>query len=157
VDRLTLNVVEPRGEAQLFFENLVPALSEVSAAVVALPRLGVAPAWLWTRPRFTVDGLPPCLMPGMEGLSGNRERVAFADAPGSASLDPRRATGVFAPGCEACLHRPVCLGVYREYAARRGLGEVRPLPFRGGRTPPRDEWLRYLRLFYQRWDEKHRG
>lgn len=152
LDRISFNLVEPKGDAARAFDDVVPSLTEAAAAFRAvLKRFG-------ERIRFSVDGLQPCLLPGLEGFAGNREEVALGASDGALyEEESRDRWRRFAPACEACLHRPVCVGVYSAYAERRGLTELRPKGFRGGAAPGDTEWGRYLALFYDRWETRYRS
>ena len=152
LDHISFNLVEPKGDAARDFEAVVPSLTEAAAAFRAmLKRFG-------ERVRFSVDGLQPCLLPGLEGFAGNREEVALGARDGTLyEEESRDRWRRFGPSCAACLHRPVCVGVYSVYADRRGLTELRPKGFKAGALPGAEEWGRYLALFYERWETRYRA
>jgi MoaA/NifB/PqqE/SkfB family radical SAM enzyme len=150
-DRLSVNVVEPRGEALTRFDEIVPPLAASAAALTRLLRRfgGVA--------RLTVDGVPPCLLPGLEGFAGNREAVDLAAGSGELfDAEVRDEGRAFGDGCHACLHRPVCTGVYRTQAERHGLALLRPVRLRGGESTSETERRGLLALFYDRFERRYR-
>ncbi len=78
---------------------------------------------------FSVFGLPPCLWDGR--LAPRHEDRALYDeavsgAPAAVSLRARRRPRLaFGAACGACARRPSCDGVWADYLARRGEGELR--------------------------------
>jgi len=151
-DRLSVNVVEPRGEALARFDDVVPPLDAAAGVLAALLKRYGGHA------RLNVDGVPPCLLPGYEGFLGNREAVDLAGSSGDVFLHETPDEGrVFAADCSACLHRPVCNGVYREQAERHGLAVLRPVRVRQTEQASDAERRGLLALFYDRWEKRYRG
>ena len=151
-DRVSVNVVEPWGEALARFDDVVPPLPRSAAALAALLRRYGATA------RLTVDGVPPCLLPAFEGFAGNREAIDLAAASGDAYASEESDQGrAFAPGCADCLHRPVCNGVYRAQAERGALDALRPVRLREGEPASEAERRGLLALFYDRWEKRYRA
>jgi cyclic pyranopterin phosphate synthase len=150
-DRLSVNLVEPWGEALARFDEVVPPLSEAASVLRALLRRFGAQA------RLNLDGVPPCLLPGVEGFAGNREAVDLASGSGELydSEGPEQGR-VYGERCGACLHRPVCNGVYRATAERHGLAVLRPTVLREGERATETERRAILALFYDRWEKRYR-
>lgn len=112
--RVIVNVVEPEREALKHFAAVVPRMSEASAALLDVkPPPGV---------EYKVEGLPPCLMPGREEESGDREIIHLWNSGRIIRLSPtRRQTK--GPPCAACALRGRCDGVWIEYVRRYGWDE----------------------------------
>ena len=151
-DRLSVNLVEPWGEALTDFDQVVPALPQAASALAGvLKRFGA-------RARLTVDGVPPCLLQGLEGFAGNREAIDLAEGSGARyaaeASDQGRAFGV---GCASCLHRPVCTGVYAALAERHGFEALQPVRVRDEAAGTEAERRGLLALFYDRWEKRYRA
>jgi MoaA/NifB/PqqE/SkfB family radical SAM enzyme len=125
--RLKFSMIEPEGNALDNFEDLVPSLklaSETIAGIIEqLPDFeGV---------RYAVDGFPLCLLPdNIHPLeSGLREdgffimSEAFEDDWHPID-DLNRGFGSL---CSQCSLRRRCRGVFEQYLANRGDGELHPL------------------------------
>jgi MoaA/NifB/PqqE/SkfB family radical SAM enzyme len=152
VDRASFNLVEPKGEVLRRFDELTLRLTRAAAAFKQLlKRYG-------SRFRFSVDGVPSCLLAGMEGFAGNREEVHLGDAEGRLFDHERRDQWrVFGPDCARCVHRPVCIGVFRRYVEAHGFDELIPARFKGDVLPAPGDRARYVALFYDRWERRYQG
>lgn len=109
------------GQALAHEARLLASLSESSEAVrAALDGLPEA-----SRGRVTVAGIPPCLLGAHAGRASRFSPVTALgpDGPGPGHMEGRQG-----PPCRDCVLRADCDGVWPEYAARAGWGELRPVP-----------------------------
>jgi MoaA/NifB/PqqE/SkfB family radical SAM enzyme/SAM-dependent methyltransferase len=124
--RLKFSMVEPRGGASGDGDELVPRVTDAAAAVAdavayaeALGLRGVAH-----------DGLPLCLLPGLEDRRSDLRAHGFASMAevGERDLHPVDAlNAVHPPACRTCERRGRCPGLYLGYHARHGAAELRPV------------------------------
>lgn len=98
--------------------ELMPRMSEVvphlKSALALAMELG-QPCWVGAR-----QGIPPCQLGAFRAWS---DILEHADA-GLAQDAPQK---VRADACDRCRYTEVCTGVWRPYAARYGLDELRPI------------------------------
>ncbi len=81
------------------------------------------------------QGIPPCFLGELRPWS---DVLGFAGEPGSEDAPQKQR----APECDTCRYTRQCTGLWRPYAARYGLSELRPIP-----GPPfTDEELRAVEL-----------
>ncbi|MBI4567620.1 MAG: radical SAM protein [Planctomycetes bacterium] len=120
VDGVTFSYIAPVGAA-VDRPDLMPRMSDV------MPSLRAALAVCHARGLEAVIpmrcGVPPCVLPGYERLHD----ACRPDAP-PAMLTPDR---VKAPACRHCVHDARCVGVWKGYAERYGVGELIPPPGAG--------------------------
>ncbi len=119
--------VHALGEAEARFDEVVPLLSEVQPYVrraVAIGRLAGVPV-------FT-EGVPLCFLRGIEDAAAEAAIPATRIDEGArlvADWTARRRdeAKTHGPPCAACSAADRCEGPWREYPARFGWGEFRPL------------------------------
>lgn len=125
---LKLSMVEARGGAGHALDALVPRVADVAPRVrAALERARAAFA---PGRRVAHDGVPLCLLPGLEGLRGDLRahgftRLAEVGEPDLFPVDERNA--VLPPRCGPCALRGRCPGLYLGYHARFGDAELVPV------------------------------
>jgi MoaA/NifB/PqqE/SkfB family radical SAM enzyme len=123
---LKFTMPQPKGAALRSFDRVVPNVSDAAMAVQDAIRHGGT-----RRPaaRLGHEGFPLCLLPGLEDLQDNLRTHGFLGMceVGESDFAPIDDLLLMHPGCcESCHLRPRCPGIYKEYAARRGVGELRP-------------------------------
>lgn len=124
---LKYSFVDPRGAAAREVE-LVPAVTEAAAKVV--DAIAHARALLGPDRGVQHDGFPLCLLPGLEELRGDLRAHGFATMAeiGEHDLHPVDDGNAIHPAaCRPCALRGRCTGLFRNYLARCGDGEVRPV------------------------------
>ncbi len=124
---LKFSFVEPRGSAGLDFDALVPTVTEAAHRV--LDALAYARSTLGNSRPLAHDGLPLCLLPGLEGLRGDLRSHDFATVAevGEDDLHPVDELNALHPErCRPCALRGRCPGLFRDYWARSGDEELRP-------------------------------
>jgi MoaA/NifB/PqqE/SkfB family radical SAM enzyme/SAM-dependent methyltransferase len=124
---LKFSFVEPRGSAGIEFDALVPTVTEGADRV--LDALGYARETLGDHRKLAHDGFPLCLLPGWEAARGDLRSHGFATMAelGEGDLHAVDELNTVRPErCRPCASRGRCPGLFRDYLARRGDGEVRP-------------------------------
>lgn len=124
---LKFSFVEPRGAAMEDFDGMVPSVTEGSARIA--DALRYARATLGAGRRLAHDGLPLCLLPGLDGLRGDLRSHGFSAMAevGEEDLHPvDECNSVHPPACRGCALRGRCSGLFRGYHAHKGDGELRP-------------------------------
>lgn len=127
--RLKFSMVAPKGGGERYFELLTPRVSQVAARVhdaltYALSSSGSA------RARFGHDGLPLCLLPGLEDLFDDLKTHDFATMIEVGEPDYSPVDDVIKhhpPPCEGCTLRGPCPGLYIGYEQAFGDGELQPV------------------------------
>lgn len=123
---LKLSLVEPRGGAEGDFEGLVPPVEAAAAAVAD----AIAHAEATGRRGVVHEGLPLCLLPGLEGRRSGLAAHGFTAMAevGEDDLHPVDArNAVHPPPCRACALRGRCPGLHLGTHARRGHAMLRPV------------------------------
>jgi MoaA/NifB/PqqE/SkfB family radical SAM enzyme len=125
--RLKFSLVEPAGNVLDDFDDRVPPLAAAARAVAAAidhaRRLRTERSVVW-------DGFPLCLVPRHESLECGLREDGFAFMSEAFERDwhpTDDAHRAFGEVCAACSLRRRCRGVFREYLASRGEGELRPV------------------------------
>ncbi len=125
-----LSMVEPRGGAARDFCELVPRVADVAARVREAIAYGLEHRGSAGGPRFAHDGIPFCLLPGLEGLYDDLRTSGFSsmvevDEPDFFPVDAR---GRIQPDvCSSCALRGPCPGLYRRYYEEHGARELVPV------------------------------
>jgi pyruvate-formate lyase-activating enzyme/2-polyprenyl-3-methyl-5-hydroxy-6-metoxy-1,4-benzoquinol methylase len=120
---LKFSMVQPKGGGEAHFQSLVPRVSEVAAAVVD------AIAYGGGGPRFRHDGIPLCLLPGLEDRYADLKTDQFATMVeiGEPDFFPVDDKAKIQPGpCRDCRLRGPCPGLYSAYHQQFGDSELRP-------------------------------
>ena len=128
---LKFSMVQPKGGGEKVFDALTPRVSEVAAAVTAAIRYGQTLVGEAGHARFRHDGIPFCLLPGLEdGYDDLRtHRFATMVEIGEPDLFPVDDVAKHQPeeACGGCALRGPCPGLFAGYHARHGAGELVPL------------------------------
>jgi pyruvate-formate lyase-activating enzyme/SAM-dependent methyltransferase len=120
---LKFSMVQPKGGGVAHFESLVPTVSEVAAAVID------AIAYGGGGPRFRHDGIPLCLLPGLEDGYADLKTDRFATMVeiGEPDFFPVDDKAKIQPEpCQGCRLRGPCPGLYADYHRVFGAAELRP-------------------------------
>jgi MoaA/NifB/PqqE/SkfB family radical SAM enzyme/SAM-dependent methyltransferase len=115
------SMVQPKGGGVAHFESLVPRVSEVAAAVV--DAIGYAGG------RGRHDGIPLCLLPGLEDRYADLKTDDYATMVeiGEPDFFPVDDKAKLQPEpCRDCTLRGPCPGLYAEYHQHFGHDELRP-------------------------------
>ncbi len=125
---LKFSMVHPKGGADRRFEALIPRVTDVAEAVADAIRFGQERS---SGLGFAHDGIPLCLLPGLEGLYDDLKTHGFAVMtevfePDFYPVDD--GDNVQTPRCDGCALRGPCVGLYRKYAEAWGDEELRPVP-----------------------------
>lgn len=124
--RLKFSMVEPRGGAGGDGAGLVPRVTDAAAAVAD----AVAHAEAVGRRGVAHDGLPLCLLPGLEDRRSDLRAHGIASVAevGDRDLHPVDALNAVQPSaCRGCALRGRCPGLYLGYHERHGAAELRPV------------------------------
>lgn len=126
---LKFSMTQPKGAADRAYDVLVPGVGECAAAVKDAIEYGQSR----TRDgglRFAHDGLPFCLLPGLESLYDDLKTHRFAvmiEADEDDFVPVDDVAKVHPPPCGPCALRGACPGLYRGYLEARGDGALRPV------------------------------
>jgi MoaA/NifB/PqqE/SkfB family radical SAM enzyme/SAM-dependent methyltransferase len=125
---LKFSMVQPKGGGDRAFAALMPRVGEVAERVRAAIAYGRAraPAGL----RFAHDGIPLCLLPGVEGDFDDLKTHRFATMVevGEPDFFPVDDADKIQPApCRGCALRGACPGLFRGYHDVFGDGELRPV------------------------------
>ena len=119
----------PRGGSWYNFEETVPTLTEIEKYVEKLLSFSKK-----NRVNIAVRYLPVCYLFGMERTHLSELRTSLKElhlGPEFADKDVktnRIANGkVKGPQCVSCLKNDICEGIWKEYAFKRGVEELRPI------------------------------
>jgi SAM-dependent methyltransferase/pyruvate-formate lyase-activating enzyme len=138
---LKFSMVQPKGGGARAFDILTPRVSDVAARVVD------AIAYGRTRtngqgPRFAHDGIPLCLLPGLESDYDDLKTHRFATMveigePDFFPVDDR--AKIQPEPCRGCALSGPCPGLYRGYHEQFGDKELRPVA--GGARSNSFNWV----------------
>jgi MoaA/NifB/PqqE/SkfB family radical SAM enzyme/SAM-dependent methyltransferase len=142
---LKFSMVQPKGGAEKLLEQLVPRVAHVAERV----RDAIAHGDAQVRasgaagPTFTHDGIPLCLLPGLEARFDDLRTDGFSSMvevgePDFFPVDDHDKTQP-EPTCAGCPSRGPCPGLYRAYVDAFGASELRPPPAR-----PRSNSFHYV-------------
>jgi len=126
---LKFSMTQPKGAAHRAYDVLVPDVEACAAAVKDAIEHGLAR----TRPgglRFAHDGIPFCLLPGLEALYDDLKTHRFAtmiEADEDDFVPVDDVAKIHTEPCRACALRGACPGLYRGYHETRGDGALRPV------------------------------
>jgi MoaA/NifB/PqqE/SkfB family radical SAM enzyme/SAM-dependent methyltransferase len=126
---LKFSMTQPKGAANRAYDVLVPDVEECAAAVRDAIAHGLARA----RPgglRFAHDGVPFCLLPGLEELYDDLKTHRFAamiEADEDDFVPVDDVAKIHTDRCLPCALRGACPGLYRGYHEARGDGALRPV------------------------------
>ncbi len=126
---LKFSMVQPKGGADKLFEQIIPPVSLVAEKVVDAIRYGLEKTT--GRGLYAHDGIPFCLLPGLEDRYDDLKTHRFATMieigePDFFPVDDR--AKVQPAECTACSLRGPCPGLYRGYREVHGEGEIHAVP-----------------------------
>ncbi|HEY3499190.1 MAG TPA: radical SAM protein [Polyangiaceae bacterium] len=126
---LKFSMLQPKGGGERAFDALMPRVSDVAARVLDAVRYGLERAGA-NGPRFAHDGLPLCLLPGLEQNYDDLKTHRFATMVeiGESDFYPVDDKDKVQPeACRGCALRGPCPGLFRSYHASFGAAELRPV------------------------------
>jgi MoaA/NifB/PqqE/SkfB family radical SAM enzyme len=126
VKSFQIGMVIPEGNAYNNFSEVVPKLSETEPCLMEtlgfLKRKNMA---------FNTQDIPRCFLKGFEEfvleVPGVDAEKIFPEKRFPDSEKARQNRKVLSRGCRQCRHFEICEGVYKEYAKRFGLDELKPV------------------------------
>ena len=124
---LKLSMTQPKGGAAHAFDVIVPDVEACARAVHAAITRGIERG---STVRFAHDGIPFCLLPGLEHLYDDLRTHRYAtmiEADEDDFVPVDDVAKVHPPACDDCALKGPCPGLYRGYAESRGTGAVRPV------------------------------
>ena len=116
-------LVHPGGAAWQNFEMVVPTITEVT------PYLHKALS-MKSAVNVGVEGIPYCFMQGYESFvkeSQTRKLVGLGFRIDDVPKSRKEEAKIKSPECSGCRYNDECEGVWRAYAERYGLGELKPV------------------------------
>lgn len=124
---LKFSMVEPKGAADKLFDAVIPRISDVAAKVVEAIHHGQERS---TGLTFAHDGIPLCLLPGLEHLYDDLKTHGFASMtevfePDFYPVD--NANCMQTDRCAGCGLSGPCVGLYKGYNAEFGDSELMPV------------------------------
>ncbi|MEZ4314112.1 MAG: radical SAM protein [Polyangiaceae bacterium] len=139
---IKFSMTQPKGGGEHAFDVIVPDVEECAAAVREAIVHGMALRGEAAAPRFAHDGIPFCLLPGLEDIYDDLKTHRFAtmiesDEDDFVPVDDVAKT--HPPVCEGCALRGACPGLFRGYLAARGDSALRPVKDR-----PRSNSFHYV-------------
>jgi len=126
---LKFSMTQPKGGGAHTFDVIVPDVGRCADAIAAAIRRGqsaAAPGGL----RFAHDGVPLCLLPGLESLYDDLKTHDYAtmiEADEDDFVPVDDVAKVHPPVCDDCALRGPCPGLYRGYEESRGHAMLRPV------------------------------
>ncbi|MFO0598988.1 MAG: radical SAM protein [Myxococcaceae bacterium] len=131
---IKFSMLQPKGGGKALFDTLTPKVSDVAAKVLDAVEYGLKKGL--PRERFVHDGLPFCLLPGLEDRYDDLKTHRFATMTEVSERDFHPVDDVAkvqpAP-CEDCALRGACPGLYIGYHEAFGHEELKPVR-RGARS-----------------------
>ena len=127
---IKLSMTQPKGGGKHAFDVIVPDVAECAAAVADAIQHGVRLRGDAAGPRFAHDGLPFCLLPGLEDLYDDLKTHRFAtmiEADEDDFVPVDDVAKIHPPPCEGCSLRGACPGLFRGYLEARGSDALRPV------------------------------
>lgn len=127
---IKLSMTQPKGGGKHAFDVLVPDVAECAAAVKDAIEHGIRLRGDATGPRFAHDGIPFCLLPGLEDLYDDLKTHQFAtmiEADEDDFVPVDDVAKIHPPVCHRCALRGACPGLFRGYLEARGDSALRPV------------------------------
>ncbi len=126
-----LSMTQPKGAADRAIDVIVPDVARCADRIGDAIRHGLEARGERRGPRFAHDGVPLCLLPGLEDLYDDLKTHRFAamieadeddfvPVDDVAKVHPEEA-------CGGCARKGPCPGLYRGYFDARGAGAIRPV------------------------------
>lgn len=130
LDLIAINAVRPKGQAEKYFDKIVPSYRSVGEEIVKSLN-SFKKSGRKDYPNIRIMGMPPCLLPGYEGKILEYEASI---ARGHRIKDKEKLLPVKwapikikRPACEKCHFNNVCSGVWSSYIKKKGWKEFRPV------------------------------
>ncbi|HWA72732.1 MAG TPA: radical SAM protein [Polyangiaceae bacterium] len=126
---LKFSMLQPKGGGERGFNALMPAVTDVAARVRDAISYGIERTG-GTGPSFAHDGLPFCLIPGLESRYDDLKTHGFRTMVevGEPDFYPVDDKDKVQPSqCTGCSLSGACPGLFRGYHAVHGDGELRPV------------------------------
>jgi len=127
---IKLSMTQPKGGGQHAFDVIVPDVEVCAAAVREAIAHGMALRGDASVPRFAHDGIPFCLLPGLEDLYDDLKTHRFAamiEADEDDYVPVDDVAKVHPAACQGCALRGPCPGLFRGYLEARGAGALKPV------------------------------
>jgi SAM-dependent methyltransferase/uncharacterized Fe-S cluster-containing radical SAM superfamily protein len=124
---IKLSMTQPKGGGQHAFDVIVPDVEACAVAVRGAIEHGIALRGGAPEPRFAHDGLPFCLLPGLEGLYDDLKTHRFAtmiEADEDDFVPVDDVAKIHPEACQGCSLRGACPGLFRGYFEARGAGAL---------------------------------
>lgn len=127
------SMTQPKGAADRAYDVLCPEVAACAAAVKDAIEHGLAraePPVAGRGLRFAHDGIPFCLLPGLEHLYDDLKTHRFAvmiEADEDDFVPVDDVAKIHTERCQGCSLRGACPGLYRGYFEARGDGALRPV------------------------------
>lgn len=125
---LKFSMVTPKGGGKALFDTLTPRVADAAARVREAIAHGLARGA--PRTRFVHDGLPFCLLPGLEDRYSDLRTHRFATMVETDEGDFHpvdEVARVQPAACEGCALRGACPALYRGYHETFGDSELKPV------------------------------
>ncbi len=125
---IKFSMTQPKGGGAHAFDVIVPDVARCADRVADAIRHGIELRGSATLPRFAHDGIPLCLLPGLEGLYDDLKTHRFAtmiEADEDDFVPVDDVAKVHPPPCDGCALRGPCPGLYRGYEEARGHAALR--------------------------------
>ena len=127
---IKLSMTQPKGGGQHAFDVIVPDVEACAAAVKDAIEHGMRLRGAAEAPRFAHDGIPFCLLPGLEELYDDLKTHRFAtmiEADEDDFVPVDDVAKLHPPACDGCSLKGPCPGLFRGYFEARGGGALRPV------------------------------
>src|SRR6185295_3708731 len=127
---LKFSMTQPKGAANRVFDIIVPDVERCGERIKDAIDYGLAQRGSAAGPRFAHDGVPFCLLPGLEDLYDDLKTHRFAtmievDEDDYVPVDD--VAKIHTETCAPCSLRGACPGLYRGYHEIYGDGALRPV------------------------------
>jgi MoaA/NifB/PqqE/SkfB family radical SAM enzyme/SAM-dependent methyltransferase len=128
---IKFSMTQPKGAANRVFDVIVPPVEECAALIEDAIRYGLSqiPPGV-AGPNFAHDGIPFCLLPGLEHLYDDLKTHRFAtmiEADEDDFVPVDEVAKVQTEKCSPCALRGACPGLYKGYHEIHGDSALRPV------------------------------
>ncbi|HVY46294.1 MAG TPA: radical SAM protein [Minicystis sp.] len=126
---IKFSMTQPKGGGARAFDFIVPDVARAADRIADAIRFGLELRGAAAGPRFAHDGVPLCLLPGLEDLYDDLKTHRFAtmiEADEDDFVPVDDVAKVHPPPCDGCALRGPCPGLYRGYDEARGHAALRP-------------------------------
>jgi len=127
---IKFSMTQPKGAANRAFDVIVPDVEDCAARIVDAIHYGMEKRGEAAGPRFAHDGIPFCLLPGLEDLYDDLRTHRFVtmievDEDDYVPVDD--VAKIQTETCGPCALRGACPGLYRGYFEHYGDAALRPV------------------------------